>query len=144
MFWETLCVTYLHTWHSSAYMIFDFIFLQGAPGPDGPSGEKGETVSFSQLPWQGAKTADWLEDNDVNWPVSRNGACAKPEKLKIERKQRLRERDAIKSTRLLFRRRRKIDQILEETLDDNIFTLRLLNANCLYLEYNANRVFIKL
>ena len=34
---------------------------------------------------QSAKTADWLVDNDVIWPVLRNCACANPGKLKIDR-----------------------------------------------------------
>ena len=33
---------------------------------------------------QSAKTADWLVDNDVVWPVLRNCACANPGKLKID------------------------------------------------------------
>ena len=33
---------------------------------------------------QSAKTADWLVDNDVIWPVLRNCACANLGKLKIE------------------------------------------------------------
>ena len=33
---------------------------------------------------QSAKTADWLVDNDVIWPVLRNCACANPTKLKID------------------------------------------------------------
>ena len=33
---------------------------------------------------QSAKTADWLVDNDVLWPVLRNCACANLGKLKIE------------------------------------------------------------
>ena len=31
---------------------------------------------------QSAKTADWLVDNDVIWPVLRNCACANPRKLR--------------------------------------------------------------
>ena len=34
---------------------------------------------------QSAKTADWLVDNDVIWPVLHNCACANPRKLKIDR-----------------------------------------------------------
>ena len=34
---------------------------------------------------QSAKTADWLVDNDVVWPVLRNCACANRGKLKIDR-----------------------------------------------------------
>ena len=34
---------------------------------------------------QSAKTADWLVDNDVIWPVLRNSACANSRNLKIDR-----------------------------------------------------------
>ena len=34
---------------------------------------------------QSAKTADWLVDNDVVWPVLRNCACANPRKFKIDK-----------------------------------------------------------
>ena len=43
------------------------------------------SVSSKSSDRQSAKTADWLVDNDVIWPVLRNCACANPGKLKIDR-----------------------------------------------------------
>ena len=40
---------------------------------------KGELLKWMR---QSAKTADWLVDNDVVWPVLHNSACANPRKLK--------------------------------------------------------------
>ena len=53
---------------------------------------------------QSAKTADWLVDNDVIWPVLRNCACANLGKLKIEHGGWAWESDAKLQgpTRLLF------------------------------------------
>ena len=42
-------------------------------------------TQVQRLFWgQNAKTADWLVDNDVIWPVLRNCACTNPRKLKID------------------------------------------------------------
>ena len=52
------------------------------------SGDTGQQISCfdsCQLIRQSAKTADWLVDNDVIWPVLRNGACVNPGKWKIDR-----------------------------------------------------------
>ena len=51
--------------------------------------EAHEKVWVSIKEWskygQSAKTADWLVDNDVVWPVLRNCACANPRKFKIDK-----------------------------------------------------------
>ena len=60
-------------------------------GSDWLSKEAHQTSLQSSSPgfkscWQSAKTADWVVDNDVIWPVLRNCACAYLRKLKINKK----------------------------------------------------------
>ena len=62
------------------------------------------TINKCVFDRQSAKTADWLVDNDVIWPVLRNCACANLGKLKIEHGGWAWESDAKLQgpTRLLF------------------------------------------
>ena len=65
--------------------VFRFIHSNGRYGSArvGVSGPKESDEVREQ--GQSAKTADWLVDNDVIWPVLRNSACANPRNLKIDR-----------------------------------------------------------